>query len=111
MSLKKKLPHPAESLVLAKIAPDLRARLANLRMMAFDVDGVLTDGSLWYSEHGEVMKRFNVLDGHGLKMLATSGIVVALITGREGPIVERRAAELGIAEVKQNVRDKGAALV
>ena len=111
MPIKKPLPHPAESLVLAKIAPAVRTCLANLRLMAFDVDGVLTDGSLWYSDHGEVMKRFNALDGHGLKMLSTSGIVVALITGREGPIVERRAAELGIAEVKQNVRDKGAALV
>ena len=95
MPIKKPLPHPAESLVLAKIAPAVRTCLANLRLMAFDVDGVLTDGSLWYSDHGEVMKRFNALDGHGLKMLSTSGIVVALITGREGPIVERRAAELG----------------
>jgi 3-deoxy-D-manno-octulosonate 8-phosphate phosphatase (KDO 8-P phosphatase) len=57
-----------------------------------------------------MFKRFNALDGHGLKMLATSGIKVALVTGREGPIVDRRAAELGLSDVIQNVRDKGAVL-
>ena len=104
------LSHPAEALVLARIPATTRVRLANLRLMVFDVDGVLTDGSLWYGEHGEVFKRFNVQDGHGLKMLSTSGIKVALVTGREGPIVDRRAAELGLGDVMQNVRDKGAAL-
>ena len=104
------LSHPSEALVLARIPAATRARLASLRLMVFDVDGVLTDGSLWYGENGEVLKRFNVQDGHGLKMLSTSGIKVALVTGREGPIVDRRAAELGLGDVMQNVRDKGAAL-
>ncbi|MCM0034904.1 MAG: HAD-IIIA family hydrolase [Burkholderiaceae bacterium] len=104
------IPHPAESLVLARTPAALRERLARLKLMIFDVDGVLTDGSLWYGEHGEMLKRFNALDGHGLKMLATSGIKVALVTGREGPIVDRRAAELGLGDVIQNVRDKGAVL-
>jgi len=104
------IPHPAESLVLARTPAALRERLAQIKLMVFDVDGVLTDGSLWYGEQGEVFKRFNALDGHGLKMLATSGIKVALVTGREGPIVDRRAAELGLGDVIQNVRDKGAAL-
>ncbi len=103
-------PHPAESLVLARTPAALRERLARLKLMIFDVDGVLTDGSLWYGEQGEMFKRFNALDGHGLKMLATSGIKVALVTGREGPIVDRRAAELGLGDVLQNVRDKGAVL-
>jgi len=111
MSTKPALPHPAESLILAKISSDLRQRLNNLRMMVFDVDGVLTDGSLWYTENGEAMKRFSALDGHGLKMLVASGIQVVLITGREGPIIERRAAELGLSEIRQNVRDKAAVLV
>lgn len=102
--------HPAESLVLARTPAALRARLTRLKLMIFDVDGVLTDGSLWYGEQGEMFKRFNALDGHGLKMLATSGIKVALVTGREGPIVDRRAAELGLGDVLQNVRDKGAVL-
>ena len=104
------IPHPAEALVLARIPVETRRRLARVRLMVFDVDGVLTDGSLWYGEHGETVKRFNALDGHGLKMLAASGIKVALVTGREGPVVDRRAAELGLRDVLQNVRDKGEAL-
>lgn len=74
--------------------------------MAFDVDGVLTDGTLWYSRNGEVVKGFHVLDGHGLRLLKESGILVALLTGRQGPIVDRRAAELGIDIVRQGVRNK-----
>ena len=104
------IPHPAEALVLARIPATTRARLERVRLMIFDVDGVLTDGSLWYGEHGKTVKRFNALDGHGLKMLAASGIKVALVTGREGPVVDRRAAELGLGDVLQNVRDKGEAL-
>jgi 3-deoxy-D-manno-octulosonate 8-phosphate phosphatase (KDO 8-P phosphatase) len=102
--------HPAEALILARLQPVAKERAANVRLMVFDVDGVLTDGSLYYGEHGELFKRFNALDGHGLRLLAEGGIAVALITGRSGPIVDRRAAELGIAEVMQGVRDKGAAL-
>ena len=104
------IPHPAEALVLARTPVALRERLTQIKLLASDVDGVLTDGSLWYGEHGEMFKRFNALDGHGLKMLTTSGIKVALVTGREGPIVDRRAAELGLGDVIQNVRDKGAVL-
>ncbi|MEI2417811.1 HAD family hydrolase [Orrella sp. JC864] len=103
-------PHPAEALVLSRVPPAVRERLAPLRLMVFDVDGVLTDGSLWYGEHGEVAKRFHALDGHGLRLLVKSGITVALITGRQGPIADRRAAELGIAHVMQGVQDKGQAL-
>lgn len=110
MKNKPPIAHPAESLVLSRVSPDIKVRLERISMMVFDVDGILTDGSLWYGEHGEVFKRFHSLDGHGLKMLATSGIKVALVTGREGPIVARRAAELGLRDVMQNVRDKGAAL-
>lgn len=102
--------HPAEALVLARLEPSVRARLERLKLMVFDVDGVLTDAGLWYTEQGETLKRFNALDGHGLKMLAVSGIQVALVTGRESPIIARRAAELGLGAVMQNVRDKGAVL-
>jgi len=102
--------HPAEALVLARVAPAVRERAAAVRLMVFDVDGVLTDGSLYYGEHGEVFKRFHALDGHGLRLLMEGGVKIALITGRSGPIVDRRAAELGIADVLQGVRDKGAAL-
>jgi len=110
MNMTPPIPHPAEALVLARITAPVRARAAALRMMAFDVDGVLTDGSLWYGENGEVFKRFHALDGYGLKMLTESGLRVALITGRQGGVVARRAAELGIGDVVQGCRDKGAAL-
>ena len=102
--------HPAEALILARLESSVRARLERLKLMVFDVDGVLTDAGLWYTEQGETLKRFNALDGHGLKMLTVSGIQVALVTGRESPIIARRAAELGLGAVMQNVRDKGAVL-
>ena len=102
----KSIAHPAESLILSKVSESVRQRAQAVRLVAFDVDGVLTDGSLLFGEHGEHLKRFNSLDGHGLKMLQQSGILVALITGRSGPIVTRRPAELGIGLVYQDARDK-----
>lgn len=102
--------HPAEAQLLAKVSPAIIERASRIRLMAFDVDGVLTDGSLWYSKNGEVVKGFHVLDGHGLRLLKESGIIVALITGRQGAIVDRRAAELGIDIIQQGVRDKAQAL-
>ncbi|CAB3632068.1 MAG: HAD hydrolase family protein [Achromobacter sp.] len=110
MTLPSSITHPAEALVLARIAPAVRERAAAVRLMVFDVDGVLTDGGLYYGETGEVQKRFHALDGHGLRLLMEGGLKVALMTGRSGPIVARRAAELGISEIMQGVRDKGTAL-
>ncbi|NLZ11138.1 MAG: HAD hydrolase family protein [Alcaligenaceae bacterium] len=104
------IPHPAEALVLARVNPQVIERAREVRLMAFDIDGILTDGGLWYGENGELVKRFNSLDGYGLRMLRESGIAVAFITGRKGPIVARRAAELGIELVQQGVRDKVQAL-
>lgn len=103
--------HPAEALLLARIPADVVERARKVRLMVFDVDGVLTDGSLWYGEHGEALKRFHVLDGHGLKMLTISGVTVALMTAREGPILARRAAELGLSHLYQGVRDKAKTLL
>ena len=60
-------------------------RAANIRLALFDVDGVLTDGSLHYSADGELIKTFNVLDGHGLKMLQASGIIVGIISAKDSP--------------------------
>ncbi len=77
--------------------------------MAFDVDGVLTDGVLWYGAQGETLKAFHTLDGHGLKMLGASGVRLAIISGRDSPAVSRRAEELGVAHVLQGVDDKGPA--
>lgn len=98
--------HPVEAQILARIAPAVRDRARAVRMMVFDVDGILTDGSLWYGEHGETLKRFNALDGYGLRLMREQGIQIAWVTGRESPITARRAAELGIAPVVQGVRDK-----
>jgi 3-deoxy-D-manno-octulosonate 8-phosphate phosphatase (KDO 8-P phosphatase) len=93
---------PAES-------PDALARAKRVRLMLFDVDGVLTDGRLWYGPAGEALKAFSALDGHGLKLLMQSGVAVALLSGRSSPAVALRAAELGIARVLQGVDDKLAA--
>ncbi|MBV6273327.1 HAD hydrolase family protein [Alcaligenaceae bacterium CGII-47] len=102
--------HPAEAQILARIAPAIQERARAVKMMVFDVDGVLTDGSLWYGEHGESLKRFNALDGHGLRLMREQGIRVAWVTGRESTITARRAAELGVAPIMQGVRDKAQAL-
>lgn len=105
------LPHPVESLLLAPITEENRERLRALRLMVFDVDGVLTDGRLFYNEEGEALKAFHVLDGYGLRLLQECGIKVAIITGRTGAIVPRRASELGIDEVHLGIRDKASTLV
>lgn len=85
------------------------ARAARIRLMIFDVDGVLTDGSLHFGAEGEVIKTFNALDGHGIKLLQRSGVATAIISARQSSIVARRAADLGIAHVHQGVGDKRAA--
>lgn len=84
----------------------LLARAARVRLMIFDVDGILTDGSLHFGADGEALKTFNVLDGHGIKMLQKSGVATAIISARSSPIVARRAADLGIEHVQQGVHDK-----
>jgi YrbI family 3-deoxy-D-manno-octulosonate 8-phosphate phosphatase len=88
--------------------PPARRRLAALRLLAMDVDGVLTDGGIWYTERGDELKRFDVRDGQGLVLLREAGVVTALVTRRHSEIVERRARELGIVEVHQEATDKGA---
>jgi 3-deoxy-D-manno-octulosonate 8-phosphate phosphatase (KDO 8-P phosphatase) len=74
--------------------------------MVFDVDGVLTDGRLWYGPRGEELKSFHARDGHGLKLLAECGIAAALLTGRRSSAVSVRATELGLRHVLQGVEDK-----
>ena len=83
---------------------------ARLQLMAFDVDGVLTSGDLYFTPNGDEIKVFSSLDGHGLKMLAEAGIEVAIITGRKSPMLERRAENLCIRHVYQGVEDKRAAM-
>ncbi len=87
---------------------DAFARAARVRLMIFDVDGILTDGSLHYGPDGEVVKTFNVLDGHGIKLLQASGVAAAIISARKSDTVARRAADLGILHLRQGVHDKRA---
>lgn len=86
----------------------LLGRAALVRLAVFDVDGVLTDGSLHYTAEGEVTKVFNTLDGHGLKMLREAGVELAIISGRSSPAVSRRARDLGIHQCFLGAEDKGA---
>jgi 3-deoxy-D-manno-octulosonate 8-phosphate phosphatase (KDO 8-P phosphatase) len=85
---------------------DALARAKQLKLMIFDVDGVLTDGTLYYSERGEELKAFNIQDGLGIRMLRKHGVEVALITARTSRAVELRAASLGIAHLHQGAEDK-----
>lgn len=94
------------SLSAATLPDALRARAAAVRLMAFDIDGVFTDGRIYYGHDGDAMKAFNTLDGHGIKQIARAGIHVAIITGRHSQIVATRAAELGITRVYQGVANK-----
>jgi len=85
-------------------------RAAAVRLLALDVDGVLTDGRLHFGADGETIKVFDVRDGLGIKLLREAGIEVAILSARSSPIVERRARELGIGRVIQGATDKGAGL-
>lgn len=84
---------------------------SQVRLMGFDVDGVMTDGSLYFTPNGEELKVFSSLDGHGLKMLQQAGIEVAIISGRSSRALELRAANLGIRELHMGVEDKRACLL
>jgi 3-deoxy-D-manno-octulosonate 8-phosphate phosphatase (KDO 8-P phosphatase) len=94
----------------AAAAPDPQARARAVRLAAFDVDGVLTDGALYYTDAGEEFKAFHVQDGHGIKMLQESGVAVAIITSRTSKLVADRARNLGITHLYQGVEDKRAAM-
>ena len=103
------LPVPAPSLAprVALALPDsLLTRAKAVRVVFFDVDGVLTDGRLYYSEQGEVLKAFHSLDGHGLKMLQRAGIVPAIISGRDSPALRTRLMHLGITQFALGTEDK-----
>ena len=89
-----------------QFAPELLLLAQNIKVVFFDVDGVLTDGGLYMSEHGETLKRFNTLDGHGLKLLQKAGITPAIITGRDSPALRNRLAALGIVHVHFGTEDK-----
>ena len=85
---------------------DLTRRARAVRLAIFDVDGVLTDGTLFIGARGEAFKAFNILDGHGLKMLREAGVATAILSGRSHKAVDRRAKELSIDHVLQGRSDK-----
>jgi 3-deoxy-D-manno-octulosonate 8-phosphate phosphatase (KDO 8-P phosphatase) len=85
-------------------------KAGKVRLMAFDVDGVMTDGRLYFTASGEEMKAFHSRDGVGIKMLQSVGIEIAIVTGRTARVVDLRAQNLGITLVKQGVDDKLAAM-
>jgi 3-deoxy-D-manno-octulosonate 8-phosphate phosphatase (KDO 8-P phosphatase) len=88
---------------------DITRRARAIRLAIFDVDGVMTDGTLFIGPGGELFKAFNILDGHGVKMLQSAGVAAAIISGRTSEAVARRAAELSIAHVVQGSADKSLA--
>ena len=87
---------PAETLLRAQ----------DLRVAFFDVDGVLTDGGVYFSEHGETLKRFSILDGYGLKLLRRAGITPVVITGRDSKPLRVRLEALGLEHVRYGTEDK-----
>lgn len=85
---------------------DILERAARIRLVIFDVDGVLTDGSLFLGDDGQEYKAFNSRDGHGMVTLQETGVLLAVITGRTSEVVRLRMESLGIAHVYQGRRDK-----
>jgi len=89
---------------------DAKSRAAHIKLVAFDIDGVMTDGGLHYTDEGSELKTFNVQDGLGLKFMQHAGFELAIVTGRSSGVVAARAADLGIAHVYQGVGNKRAAV-
>ena len=87
-----------------------RQRLAKIELLAMDVDGVLTDGGLWFDASGQLIKRFDVRDGLGIRLLMQSGLRLAFLSGGQGGATEVRARQLGIDHCLVGIRDKPAAL-
>ncbi|APX93659.1 HAD family hydrolase [Halomonas sp. 1513] len=92
------------------LPPTLIDQARHVRLLALDVDGVFTDGRLYFQADGIEIKAFHTQDGHGIKLLRQAGLEVALITGRDSPMVSQRAAALGIHHVLQGREDKLEAL-
>ena len=91
---------------MSGVAIAATAKATRLVLMGFDVDGVLTDGTLYFGSQGDEIKAFSSLDGHGLKMLQRAGVEVAIISGRSSRALELRAENLGVTELHMGVEDK-----
>jgi len=84
--------------------------MRTIRAIALDVDGVLTDGGVWWGASGEEMKRFSFADIMGVSLARKAGLIVALISGEDSSIIDRFAAKLGITDIEKNCKDKASAL-
>lgn len=93
--------------IVPKVAPNIATKIKGIAM---DVDGVLTDGGVWWGQNGEEWKRFHFADIMGLSLARKSGMVIALMSGENSPLVDRLATKLGISDVHKNCKDKAAAL-
>jgi len=93
----------------ATLSAAVRARARRIRLLVLDVDGVLTDGRMFYGPAGETLMAFHVQDGHGIKLAQRCGLTVAILSGRSSPMLQRRAEELGVVELQLGVEEKGAA--
>jgi len=83
-----------------------RKTLRGIKLLLLDVDGVMTDGGVYFTERGDELKKFNIQDGYGIAKLRKTGVNVGILTGRSSQLVARRAQELGITEVHQNLQNK-----
>ncbi len=97
-------------MTLADLIDKINSRICKIKLLLLDVDGVLTDGRLFFGNTSKEIKAFNTLDGHGIKMLQKTGVKVGIITGRTSNIVARRANDLGITPLIQGREDKWQAL-
>ncbi|MFT7339360.1 MAG: 3-deoxy-D-manno-octulosonate 8-phosphate phosphatase (KDO 8-P phosphatase) [Marinobacter maritimus] len=88
----------------------LLAKAARIKLVALDVDGIMSDGKIYFSAKGDELKGFNILDGLGLKQIMAAGITIAVITGRSSPLTEKRMGDLGIPHLMQGREDKKVAL-
>src|SRR5207244_11912160 len=100
------LPRQRRLAAMQYLAPDALARARRVRLVIFDVDGVLTDGRLWYGPGGEELKAFHAFDGHGVKLLRMAGLDTAIISGRKSQALAERAKELGIEHLMQGGDDE-----
>jgi len=92
---------------VAKVVPEV---VSKIKAIAMDVDGVLTDGGVWWGPNGEEWKRFHFADIMGLSLARKSGMVIALVSGENSPLVDRLASKLGISDVHKDCKDKAGAL-
>ena len=92
--------------MFAPLSPERQQRLHDIKLLILDVDGVLTSAQLFIGSSGEIIKAFNTLDGHGIKMLQNTGVQTAIITARNDPAVAHRAEQLGISHYLHGVENK-----